>query len=92
MQWLWFSIVASILLTVIANVALRLFPRHPTERSVDPYQRWGEASGRSTPPPGWDDEQPRIRVVAPWKAMLILSVVATLVLNVVLNLVLAITR
>jgi len=25
-QWLWFSIVASVVLTVVLNVALRLFP------------------------------------------------------------------
>ncbi|UDY34795.1 hypothetical protein [Dermatobacter hominis] len=92
MQWLWISVVASVVLTVVANVVVRLLPRRPAEPRFDPYQRWGEASGRSTPPPGWDDDQPRIRVVAPWKAMLIVSIVATLVLDVALNLVLAVTR
>ena len=94
MQWLWASIVLSLLLTVVANVAIRLLPRRPrrTDSTADPYRQWGAASGRPGPPPGWDDGETRIRVVAPWKAMIVLSVVATLVLNVAVNLILAVTR
>ncbi len=95
MQWVWTSIVLSVLLTVVANVAIRLFPRHPrrtADPTADPSRRWGAASGRPGPPPGWDDDEPRIRVVAPWKVMIVLSVVATLVLNVALNLILAASR
>ena len=78
MQWLVISIALSVILTVLLNVGLRVFPA---------------ASRRITSAvaePDWsDDDAPRtshrrIRVWAPWKAMILGSVVLTVVVNLVL--------
>jgi len=68
-QWLAASIVLSIVLTVALNVVLRLFP-DASERAVRRVERFG-SDGRT-------------RVYVPWKAMIIVSLLATLVLNVLL--------
>jgi hypothetical protein len=73
-EWLAVSLVASVVLTVLLNVALRLFPS--SGRSLSRL-----ASERSAPEPG-DDR--RVRVIAPWRAMLVASVVLTVLLNAVL--------
>jgi hypothetical protein len=76
-SWLAFSIIASIVLTVALNVALRLRP-DGAERLRDQMFRLADRS---------DDERrdgpPRsgVRVVVPWKAMLIGSLILTLALN-----------
>jgi hypothetical protein len=82
-EWLAFSIVASVVLTVLLNVGLRLFPSAGRGLS-----QW--LAERAAPGPGPSDGEPerRVRVIAPWRAML----VASLVLTVVLNLVLALAR
>lgn len=72
MNWLAASIVLSIVLTVLLNVVVRLFP-DATERAarrVDDLAASG-AGGRT-------------RVYVPWKAMIVVSVLATLALNVLL--------
>lgn len=85
-QWLWFSLVASVVLTVLLNVAIRLWPGG-AERSARRLDDW--AQRQATPPsdgrPGGVDE-PGVRVIVPWKAMLLASVVLTVLLNVVLRL------
>jgi hypothetical protein len=85
MSWLAFSIIASIVLTVVLNVVLRLFP--------DSADRLRDRMYRSVERPGdaWDGERwgdrwdgtPRsgVRVIFPWKAMLIGSLLLTVVLN-----------
>jgi hypothetical protein len=75
-EWLAVSLVASVVLTVLLNVALRLFPS--SGRSLS---RW--ASERSASAPGSGDDR-RVRVIAPWRAMLVASLVLTVLLNVVL--------
>jgi len=76
-KWLLVSIV----LTVLLNVAIRLWPgaaQRGTERLTDWAAQGSSEAGRD---PG------RTRVFFPWKAMLIASVVLTVVLNVVLRIV-----
>ena len=74
MTWLVASVVLSVLLTVVLNVGARLFPDagRRIARRID-QSTWGR-----------DPSDPRIRVWAPWKAVLLASVLLTIVLNLVL--------
>lgn len=84
MNWLVLSIVASVVLTVVVNLGLRLFPgagdrtgrRLETWAAPDPDDR----SDPYAPQPS----QTRFRVFFPWKAMLIASLVLTILMNVVI--------
>ncbi len=86
MQWLWVSLIASVVLTILLNVAIRLWPGG-TERSARRVDDWAR---RQVSPPASGTtgavDEPRVQVIAPWKAMLLASVVATVLLNVVLRL------
>jgi hypothetical protein len=68
MSWLIGSIVLSVVLTVVLNLGVRAFP-HATERAVRRAEEW-------------PDDGRRVRVFFPWKAMLIASIVLTIVVNV----------
>ena len=78
MQWLAISLVLSVALTVFLNVVQRLFPR-ASERAAAHFANAArphvgeEAGGRST-----------VRVLVPWKAMLLASVLLTIALNLAL--------
>jgi len=75
-HWLVVSIVLSIVLTVAVNLVLWLFPG--AGRSVgDGLNRLAEGADRSAP----DRGDSRVRVFVPWKAMLVGSIVLTVVLN-----------
>jgi hypothetical protein len=84
-EWLLFSLVASVVLTVVLNVALRMFPGagralgnlfdRITERVDTPSDEAGEAP-----------DEPRVRVIVPWKLMLVASVILTVVINLLLRL------
>ena len=78
-QWLVVSIVASVGLTVVLNLALRLFPGAGRRigESID------RALERHAPPPD-DPDRSRVRVIVPWRLMLAGSLLLTLVLNVAL--------
>jgi hypothetical protein len=69
-EWLAVSIVASIVLTVVLNVAIRVFPRSSEQIG----QRLTELGER----------EPGGRIYVPWKAMIIGSVVLTIVVNLLL--------
>ena len=74
MSWLALSIVLSIVLTIVLNVAIRAFPdtgRRMNERLTRMAER--DEPGRS-----------RVRVIFPWKAMLIGSLLLTIAINLVL--------
>jgi hypothetical protein len=76
------SVVASIVLTAVINVALRIFPRSG--------RRLEEALSRAiegTRPPDDEATSPRVRVVFPWRLMLIGSLLLTVLLNLLLWLV-----
>lgn len=71
------SLVASIVLTVLLNVVPRLFP-NAAEKAERKLQESMEERARSAE---HGEPQPRVRVFFPWKAMLIISIVLTVVLN-----------
>jgi hypothetical protein len=77
-SWLATSIVLSVVLTVIVNLGLRAFP-DAGRRAAERLDEWALPA---------DDDRPedrRARVVVPWKAMLIGSLVLTLALNLLLR-------
>ncbi len=71
---LMFSIMVSVVLTVLLNAALRLFPG-AARRAHDGLERLAERSTR---------DGRRSRVIVPWKAIFVASLVFTVVLNLVL--------
>ena len=75
MTWLGISIVLSLFLTVVLNVGLRLFPDagRRIARGMTTLPSAGEK------PPG-----DRVRLWTPWKAMILGSVILTIVLNLAL--------
>jgi hypothetical protein len=74
-QWLVVSIVLSIVLTVVVNLVLWLFPG-AGRRVADGFGRLAENADR-----GPDGSGSHVRVIVPWKAMLIGSIVLTIALN-----------
>ena len=80
MEWLVFSLVASLVLTVLVNVVIRLWPG-AAGRGIERLTDWAER--KEGPEAGTGPGH--VRVVFPWKAMLVASVVLTVVLNVVVR-------
>ena len=74
MQWLALSIVASVVLTIVLNVALRLFPG-----ASDRLER--EVADLASPTRSNRTDDSRVRVVVPWRAMLLVSLILTVVVN-----------
>jgi hypothetical protein len=72
MQWLVASLVLSVALTVLVNLALWLFPGL-RERTARVEGLTNSASGDR-----------RTRVIVPWKAMLVASLMLTVLVNLVL--------
>ena len=74
MQWLTVSLVLSVVLTLVANVALRVFPELGPR-----VARWftaitaSDRADRSTQPSG-------VRVFFPCKAMIVVSIILTALL------------
>jgi hypothetical protein len=84
MDWLLVSLVASVVLTIVLNVALRVFRGSSGDRSSRRVDSW----------PGTDEQrrrsggrERRVAVFFPWKTALIASLVLTILLNVVIRLV-----
>ena len=86
-DWLLFSIVASVVLTVVLNVGLRLFPGMQRaleglfDRITERVDTPDRADTRAEAP-----DEPRVRVVVPWKLMVVASLILTVVLNLLLRL------
>ena len=78
-QWLLVSIALSVVLTVVANVVLRLFPG-AGRQVADGFERLAADSDRRADERGGS----HARVIVPWKAMLIASIALTVALNVLL--------
>ena len=78
MNWLVLSIVASVVLTVVLNLAIRLFPG-TAERGARRVDEWAERQAADRPAGAG-----RTQVIVPWKAMLIGSLVLTVALNLLL--------
>ncbi len=80
MSWLAASLVVSVLLTALVNLALWVFPG---------LRRWlQEGLRRMAEPPtsGAEAATPRVRVIIPWKLMLVASLVLTVAVNVLARL------
>ena len=78
MSWLVLSIGLSLVLTVLLNVAVRVFPRarHRAARKVTNLA-WPTADDARM-------RDRRVRVWVPWRAMILGSVMLTIVLNIAL--------
>jgi hypothetical protein len=76
-NWLAWSIVASVVLTIVANAAIRLWPG--ADRSARRLEDWvaGDSPGDAPRPGGG-------RLIVPLTAMVLISVVLTVVINLVL--------
>jgi hypothetical protein len=83
MDWLLVSLVASMVLTIVANVALRTF-RGSGDRASRRFESWAGADEHRRPDSG---RERRVAVFFPWKTALIASIVLTILLNVVIRLV-----
>lgn len=83
-QWLWYSVIASVVLTVALNLAVRRWPDR-TEHDAERLGRW---MGRPSAPRDAGDgtSSGRVRVIVPWKAMLALSLGLTVLFNLLLRL------
>jgi hypothetical protein len=77
MGWLGVSLLLSVVLTIVLNVAVRAFPG-AGERLARRMSELAE------PRPGTTRDSSRVKVFVPWKAMLIGSVLLTVLLNLVL--------
>ena len=77
-QWLVVSIVLSIVLTVVVNLVLWLFPG-AGRRVADGFGRLADDADRRA-----ERGDSHVHVIVPWKAMLIGSIVLTVVLNMLL--------
>jgi len=77
-NFLIYSIVGSIVLTVLMNLLPLLFPNFAANT-----MRKLEESARRTIDQHEDDNQPRVKVFFPWKGMLIGSVILTILVNLV---------
>jgi len=80
-QWLVVSLVLSILLTVVVNAVLWLFPRIGPWLELKFRDMTANAQRRAD-----DPTDGHVRVFFPWKFMLVASLVLTVVLNLVVRL------
>jgi hypothetical protein len=70
-KWLVASLVVSVVLTVVLNIAVRSFPG-ATDRLARNVTRLGSPSAA---------DESRVRVVVPWRAMLLGSLILTVIIN-----------
>ncbi len=77
-NFITYSIVGSIILTVLLNVLPLLFPNAAAK-----LQKGIEENARQAIEQHEDDNRPKVRVFFPWKAMLIGSIVLTVLVNVI---------
>jgi hypothetical protein len=76
-DWLFISIALSLVLTVLLNVALRAFPDAGRRVARGVAGRTGPPADRSR------TSDRRVRVWVPWKAMIVASLILTIVVNLV---------
>ena len=77
-DFLLYSIIASVVLTVILNVLPLLFPNVAVK-----IQRKFEEHAHRSINQHEGDTPPRVKVFFPWKAMLIVSIVLTVLVNLI---------
>ena len=71
-DFLLYSIIASIVLTIIFNLGLRLIPRSSKKASDFIHTEIEKAAHSGGP---------NVRVIFPWKTMIVISVILSLALN-----------
>lgn len=76
------SLVASVVLTVLINVVPRFFPTQTKNVERKLHDKIEEAF-REDDIRRESGNRPRIKVFFPWKAMLVISIVLTVLLNVI---------
>ena len=72
------SIVGSIVLTLLLNLLPLLFPNQAAG-----LQRKVEEHARRSIEQHEDDNQPNVKIFFPWKAMIVISVILTVLVNVI---------
>jgi len=72
------SIIGSVILTVLLNVLPLIFPKSSAK-----MQKKIEENARRAIEQHEDNNQPRVKVFFPWKAMLLASLVLTVLVNAV---------
>ena len=77
-EFILYSIIGSVVLTILLNVLPLLFPN-----ASDKLQKKIEENARRSIDQHQNDNQPRVKVFFPWKAMLIGSVVLTILVNLI---------
>lgn len=77
-NFILYSIIGSVVLTIALNILPLLFPN-----TADKLQRKIEENARRAIEQHKDNDLPRVKVFFPWKAMLIASVVLTVILNLI---------
>ena len=77
-DFILYSIIGSVVLTVVLNVLPLLFPN-----AADKMQRKIEENARRSIEQHQNDDLPKVKVFFPWKAMLIASVVLTVIVNLI---------
>ncbi len=77
-DFITYSIIASVVLTVVLNVLPIIFPNAAAKA-----QRKLEANARRAIEQHEDNARPRVKVFFPWKAMLIGSILLTLLVNLI---------
>jgi len=77
-DFILYSIIGSVVLTVVLNILPLLFPN-----AADKMQRKIEENARRTIEQHQNDGLPKVKVFFPWKAMLIASVVLTVIVNLI---------
>ncbi|MEE9304322.1 MAG: hypothetical protein V3U84_11130 [Thiotrichaceae bacterium] len=77
-NFITYSIIASVVLTILLNVLPLLFPN-----SAAKLQQKLEKNARQAIEQHEDAGQPRVKVFFPWKAMIIGSIVLTVLVNLI---------
>lgn len=77
-DFILYSIIGSVVLTVVLNVLPLLFPNASAN-----IQRKLEENARRSIEQHEDDTQPKVKVFFPWKAMLIGSIILTVLVNLI---------
>jgi len=77
-DFILYSIIGSVVLTVVLNILPLLFPN-----AADKMQRKIEENARRSIEQHQNDDLPKVKVFFPWKAMLIASVVLTVIVNLI---------
>ncbi len=77
-EFLIYSIIGSLVLTALINVLPWFFPKAMQKAEREIHKKIGESIERAEQQPG-----SRVNVFFPWKAMLIVALVLTVLVNVV---------